>query len=71
MKETGELQKFVADRIHQSAWKLVIQFVTELLDPSKAQEIRSIEVLTKLLTMSTCGIQNDSVTYFFLFGLGN
>ena len=53
MKKTEELRKFVSDKINQSAWQVVMQFVAGLLDPDAAGEMSAVKMFTELLPMDT------------------
>ena len=53
MKKTEELRKFVSDKINQSAWQVVMQFVAGLLDSDAAGEIPVAKMFTELLPMAT------------------
>lgn len=53
MKKTEELRKFVSDKINQSAWQVVMQFVAGLLDPDAAGEMSAVKMFTELLPMAT------------------
>ena len=53
MKNTEGLRKFVSDKINQSAWQVVMQFVAGLLDPDAAGEMSAVKMFTELLPMDT------------------
>ena len=53
MKNTEGLRKFVSDKIKQSAWQVVMQFVAGLLDPDAAGEMSAVKMFTELLPMAT------------------
>lgn len=53
MKNTEGLRKFVSDKITQSAWQVVMQFVAGLLDPDAAGEMSAVKMFTELLPMDT------------------
>ena len=53
MKKTEELRKFVSDKIKQSAWQVMMQFVAGLLDPDAAGEMSAVKMFTELLPMDT------------------
>ena len=53
MKKTEELRKFVSDKISQSAWQVVMQFVAGLLDADAAGEMPVVKMFTELLPMAT------------------
>ena len=53
MKKTEELRKFVSDKIKQSAWQVMLQFVAGLLDPDAAGEMSAVKMFTELLPMDT------------------
>lgn len=53
MKKTEELRKFVSDKIKQSAWQVMLQFVAGLLDPDAAGEMSAVKMFAELLPMAT------------------